>query len=50
MFHVYPVWSGSSKVQREVVAGILDAAEPSSKFGLLMANVKLDEKVVNGND
>lgn len=32
------------------ISGILDAAEPSTNFGLLMANIKLDEKKVNSND
>ncbi len=31
------------------VSGTLDAAEPSANFGLLMANIKLDERKVNNN-
>jgi len=32
------------------VSGILDSSEPSSNFGLLMANIKLEERKVNSND
>jgi simple sugar transport system ATP-binding protein len=32
------------------ISGILDAAEPSTNFGLLMANIKLDERKVSSND
>lgn len=32
------------------VSGILDSSEPSTNFGLLMANIKLDERKVNSND
>lgn len=32
------------------VSGILDAAEPSTAFGLLMAGIKIDEKKVNGDE
>lgn len=32
------------------VSGILDSSKPSSEFGLLMANIKLDEGMVNSND
>lgn len=31
------------------VSGILDSGEPSSNFGLLMANIKLEERKVNSN-
>ena len=32
------------------ISGILDSSEPSTNFGLLMANIKLDERKVNSND
>ncbi|MGE5633514.1 MAG: sugar ABC transporter ATP-binding protein [Caulobacteraceae bacterium] len=32
------------------ISGILDSSKPSSEFGLLMANIKLDERKVNSND